>query len=154
MKKKNKRPPSAAGVPAFVPARHPQQQQRDAAAAAEEEERRASRAEASPGPSSLAAAAAVAGGGCGKKSSKAATNAGTNNGGEVEDGDVDGDEGAQLLHLPKLHPTRSATREAVIRISDAVDVSVPDVPLERNQAIALVEKVAKRDKEGVFRVRA
>ena len=78
-------------------------------------------------------------------------NKGGENAGEGEDDD-EGDDDSEYP-LPKLHPTRSVTREPVIRISDAVDPSVPDVPLERNQAVALIEKVAKRDREGVFRVR-
>lgn len=67
------------------------------------------------------------------------------------EGDGNFDDGSEYP-LPKLHPTRSATREAVVRISDAVDPTVPDVPLDRNQAMSLIEKVAKRDREGVFRV--
>jgi len=59
------------------------------------------------------------------------------------------------LPLPTLHPTRSTTREPVIRISDCrADPSIPDAPFPRNNPMAvvsLVEKIAKRDKEGVFR---
>ena len=167
---------TAAALP-FIPAQQPQQ--RAAAAADDDKEegegRRASRAEASPGPSSMAAAAAAAGGGGGgskKGESRKASRGGgkarsvsraseERQGGAHHEGsgleggrnDNDADGNDSNYPLPKLHPTRSATREPVIRISDAVDPSVPDVPLERNQAIALIEKVAKRDREGVFRVR-